>query len=182
MVRTAIEKIHFPPKHVAKSPVHGRTCSELGVSITCDRSRESPVLAAHGDAVPPLALDAPGAPGLTPPVIDAPGFLIPLVLGAWALKVFRREMSTTPPSLSDIVLSGLQVLYPRLCSLGSNTCSAATLMVGRHSNVVGFVSAVDCLQVRLAVVTLFVVFTARCTRGVDTMAFLQHHWTNHSDT
>ena len=33
-------------------------------------------------------------------------------------------------------------------------------MVGRHSNVVGFVSAVDCLQVRLVVVTLFVVFTA----------------------
>ena len=84
------------------------------------------------------------------------------MLDAWTLKVFRRHHSWMIHAAVTFRHCGCQApsVVSHVCSFDSNTCSAATLMSRRHSNIVGFVSDVDCLQVRLAVVTLFVMFTA----------------------
>ena len=57
--------------------------------------------------------------GFTPPVLDAPGFLIPLVLDAWAPKVLRRHHSWMIHAAVTFrhCAVRLQVLYPRCVPL-----------------------------------------------------------------
>ena len=102
------------------------------------------------------------------------GFLIPLVLDAPRTSGCPVGNLITlegfpPPSLADIVLASSKSRAPRLFRT-RNTCSATTLTICRQSHSVGFVSDVHCIQVRLAVVNLIVVFVVQlqvCIRCRD---------------